>query len=221
MKLASLLTLTIAGLVAADFPAPTNVAYVDWLLTGDAALAGASQECKQSLQSYKSILTCWNGQAEAQVRSCFCATDSDGLTRAVSNYCAGGGLFPWMQATLTLRAQCEAVPPPPVVIETVVEPVKPAPEPTSEIQPQPTTNREQPPVVSDVSSTQDEPGLSSSASTSSTAPVSTSKKLETSVAGTSSATVKATTAASTSSAGSALPLPAFAIIVSVCLSLVL
>ncbi|KAJ3265010.1 hypothetical protein HDU77_006834 [Chytriomyces hyalinus] len=219
MKLASLLTLTLAGLVAADFPAPTNIAYVDWLLTGDAALAGASQECKQSLQSYKSVLTCWNNQAEAQVRSCFCATDSDGLTRAVSNFCAGGGLFPWMQATLNLRAQCEAVPPP-VVIETVVEPVRPAPEPSPETQPQPTTAQE-PPVVSVLPSTQDDPTLSSSASASAIAAVATSKKPETSVAGTSSATVKATSAATTSSSAAGLSLPAISFIVSACLSLVL
>ncbi|KAI8608805.1 hypothetical protein BC830DRAFT_1153726 [Chytriomyces sp. MP71] len=124
------------GLVAADFPAPTNLAYIDWLLTGDASLAGASQSCTESLKNYKSLLVCWNNGNDATIQSCFCAQDSDGLTRAVANDCAGGGLFPWMQATLDLRSRCATQPPQQPSAVPSPDPPKP-PQTSSQVQPLP------------------------------------------------------------------------------------
>ncbi|KAJ3287147.1 hypothetical protein HDU79_005947 [Rhizoclosmatium sp. JEL0117] len=128
--------------VQAQFPAPTTHEYIAWLISGDSALAGAPQSCINALQTYSNtVLSCWD---RPDTQTCFCALDTNAITSATSVNCAGGSVFPWMQNTYNLRAQCSAPPQPVVVDPTPVvlpPPPPPAPQTTDAVVvvPEPTT----------------------------------------------------------------------------------
>ncbi|KAJ3353092.1 hypothetical protein HDU83_007247 [Entophlyctis luteolus] len=109
MRAAAVLCAAVVAATAAhaqSFTEPTTIAYVEWLINGDPDLQGASAACVQALRNYETLLHCWDSGVDTA--ACFCALDTNALTAACSNDCASGSVFPWMQATYDLRAQCSA-----------------------------------------------------------------------------------------------------------------
>ncbi|KAJ3067122.1 hypothetical protein HDU99_003619 [Rhizoclosmatium hyalinum] len=140
--------------VQAQFPAPTTHEYIAWLISGDSALAGAPQSCINALQTYSNtVLSCWD---RPDTQTCFCALDTNAITRATSVNCAGGSVFPWMQNTYNLRAQCSAPPQPVVVDPTPVvlpPPPPPVPQTTEVVVPEPVVVVPEPTTTSSTTTT--------------------------------------------------------------------